>query len=146
MIPFQYHRATSVEDAVSTVAEHPDATFLAGGTNLVDHMKLGIAEPSLLVDIGHLFPLQDIEVHDDGALRIGADVRNADLAAHPVVRASYHLYQGIGPALGNAVMGIVFGYWYQRTGRVVPLVVAHAVLDIVAFVGYALFKDALNLP
>lgn len=97
MIPFQYHRATSVEDAVSTVAEHPDATFLAGGTNLVDHMKLGIAEPSLLVDIGHLFPLQDIEVHDDGALRIGADVRNADLAAHPVVRASY-------PGLARALL------------------------------------------
>ncbi|WP_262852663.1 CPBP family intramembrane glutamic endopeptidase [Mumia quercus] len=68
------------------------------------------------------------------------------LATSAVIRASYHLYQGIGPALGNAVMGIVFGYWYQRTGRVVPLVVAHAVLDIVAFVGYALFKDALNLP
>ncbi|WP_241472676.1 FAD binding domain-containing protein [Mycolicibacterium neoaurum] len=97
MIPFQYHRATSVEDAVSTVVEHPDATFLAGGTNLVDHMKLGIAEPSLLVDIGHLFPLQDIEVHDDGALRIGADVRNADLAAHPVVRASY-------PGLARALL------------------------------------------
>ena len=97
MIPFAYHRATSVEDAVTTLAEHPDAKFLASGTNLVDHMKLGIAEPSLLVDIGHLFPLQDIEVRDDGALRIGADVRNADLAAHPVVRATY-------PMLGRALL------------------------------------------
>lgn len=89
MIPFDYHRATSVEDAVSTLAEHPDAMFLAGGTNLVDHMKLGVAQPSLLVDVGHLFPLQDIDVLPDGSLRIGADVRNADLAAHPVVRAGY---------------------------------------------------------
>lgn len=97
MIPFDYHRATSVEDAINTVAEHPDATFLAGGTNLVDHMKLGIAEPSLLVDISHLFPLQDIEVGDDGALRIGADVRNADLAAHPVVRSAY-------PVLARALL------------------------------------------
>lgn len=89
MIPFDYHRATSVEDAVATLADHPDAMFLAGGTNLVDHMKLGVAQPSLLVDVGHLFPLQDIDVQPDGALRIGADVRNADLAAHPVVRGSY---------------------------------------------------------
>lgn len=97
MIPFDYHRATSVEDAVSTLAEHPDAVFLAGGTNLVDHMKLGVAQPSLLVDIGHLFPLQDIDVQADGSLRIGADVRNADLAAHPVVRGSY-------PALARALL------------------------------------------
>lgn len=97
MIPFDYHRATSVEDAVSTLAEHPDAMFLAGGTNLVDHMKLGVAQPSLLVDIGHLFPLQDIDVQADGSLRIGADVRNADLAAHPVVRGSY-------PVLARALL------------------------------------------
>jgi xanthine dehydrogenase YagS FAD-binding subunit len=97
MIPFDYHRASSVEDAVSTLAEHPDAMFLAGGTNLVDHMKLGVAQPSLLVDIGHLFPLQDIDVQADGSLRIGADVRNADLAAHPVVRGSY-------PALARALL------------------------------------------
>jgi len=97
MIPFDYHRATSVEDAVTTLAEHPDAMFLAGGTNLVDHMKLGVAQPSLLVDVGHLFPLQDIEVLPDGSLRIGADVRNADLAAHPVVRSSY-------PVLARALL------------------------------------------
>ncbi|KRD14163.1 molybdopterin dehydrogenase [Mycobacterium sp. Root265] len=97
MIPFDYHRATSVEDAVTTLAEHPDAMFLAGGTNLVDHMKLGVAQPSLLVDVGHLFPLQDIEVLPDGSLRIGADVRNADLAAHPVVRGSY-------PVLARALL------------------------------------------
>lgn len=102
MIPFDYHRATSIEDAVTTVAERPDAMFLAGGTNLVDHMKLGIAEPSLLVDIGHLFPLQDIDVLPDGALRIGADVRNADLAAHPVVRGSF---AGLARALLSGATG-----------------------------------------
>ncbi|MGW0157856.1 FAD binding domain-containing protein [Mycobacterium sp. NPDC003323] len=97
MIPFDYHRATSVEDAVSTLADHPDAMFLAGGTNLVDHLKLGIAEPSMLVDVGHLFPLQEVEVREDGSLRVGADVRNADLAAHPVVRANF-------PALARALL------------------------------------------
>lgn len=97
MIPFDYHRATSVEDAVTTLADHPDAMFLAGGTNLVDHMKLGVAQPSLLVDVGHLFPLQDVDVRAEGSLRIGADVRNADLAAHPVVRGSY-------PVLARALL------------------------------------------
>ncbi|MGH3357367.1 MAG: CPBP family intramembrane glutamic endopeptidase [Nocardioidaceae bacterium] len=68
------------------------------------------------------------------------------LATSALVRGSYHLYQGIGPAIGNAVMGLLFGYFYHRTGRVMPLVIAHIILDIVAFVGYALLKDVLGLP
>lgn len=70
----------------------------------------------------------------------------AVLATSALVRGSYHLYQGIGPAIGNAVMGVVFGYFYHRTGRVAPLVIAHTLLDIVAFVGYALLKEPLGLP
>lgn len=62
------------------------------------------------------------------------------------LRASYHLYQGIGPAIGNFVMGVIFGWWFTRTGRVAPLIVAHTLLDVVAFVGYALAGDALGLP
>lgn len=54
------------------------------------------------------------------------------------LRGSYHLYQGIGPFFGNAAMGIVFGWCYTRWGRVMPLVVAHAVIDIASFVGYPL--------
>jgi xanthine dehydrogenase YagS FAD-binding subunit len=88
MIPFDYHRATSVADAITAVADRPDAVYLAGGTNLVDHMKLGIVEPGLLVDVGHL-PLTDIEQLPDGTLRVCADVRNTDLAVHPVVRSRY---------------------------------------------------------
>jgi uncharacterized protein len=53
-----------------------------------------------------------------------------------VLRGSYHLYQGFGAFVGNAVMGVVFGWFFARTGRVMPLIVAHALLDIVAFVGY----------
>ena len=60
-----------------------------------------------------------------------------------VVRGCYHLYQGFGGFLGNLVMGLVFGWVYTRTRRVMPLVVAHAVLDVVAFVGYALLRDRL---
>ena len=55
-----------------------------------------------------------------------------------LVRGSYHLYQGFGPFVGNAIMGVVFGLAYQRWGRVMPLVIAHWILDIVSFTGYAL--------
>ena len=55
-----------------------------------------------------------------------------------LVRGSYHLYQGFGPFVGNAIMGAVFGLAYQRWGRIMPLVIAHWILDIVSFTGYAL--------
>jgi membrane protease YdiL (CAAX protease family) len=61
------------------------------------------------------------------------------------LRGSYHLYQGFGPFFGNLVMGLVFGWLYTRTKRVMPLVVAHALLDIVAFVGFSLFGRAVGL-
>ncbi|MBA3410119.1 MAG: CPBP family intramembrane metalloprotease [Geodermatophilaceae bacterium] len=69
----------------------------------------------------------------------------AMIVSSAALRGSYHLYQGIGPGLGNFVMGLIFGYWFHRTGRVAPLIVAHALLDIIAFVGYALFRDVLGL-
>ncbi|WP_298459027.1 CPBP family intramembrane glutamic endopeptidase [uncultured Cellulomonas sp.] len=73
----------------------------------------------------------------------------AVVAASAVLRGSYHLYQGIGPFVGNAVMGVVFAEYYRRRRRVMPLVVAHTVLDVVAFVGYALvpaeWRTALGL-
>jgi membrane protease YdiL (CAAX protease family) len=62
--------------------------------------------------------------------------------ASAVLRGSYHLYQGFGAFLGNAVMGVVFALFFIRTRRVLPLVVAHTLLDVVAFVGYSLLpKD-----
>jgi len=70
----------------------------------------------------------------------------AAIATSALVRGGYHLYQGIGPGIANAVMGAVFGWWFHRTGRVMPLVLAHALIDIVAFVGYAQFRDVLGLP
>jgi membrane protease YdiL (CAAX protease family) len=54
-----------------------------------------------------------------------------------VLRGSYHLYQGLGAFVGNAVMGVIFGYLYKRWGRVTPLIVAHFLIDAVTFVGYA---------
>jgi len=68
----------------------------------------------------------------------------AALVASSVLRGLYHLYQGFGAGLGNIVMGLVFGYVWQRTGRLWPLVVAHGVIDAVAFVGYALVAGRLG--
>jgi len=66
------------------------------------------------------------------------------LACSAVLRGAYHLYQGFGAGLGNVVMGLVFGYAWQRTGRLWPLVLAHGLIDTVAFVGYAMFADKLG--
>jgi membrane protease YdiL (CAAX protease family) len=60
-----------------------------------------------------------------------------------LIRGSYHLYQGFGGFVGNVVMGLLFGWVYTRTRRVGPLIVAHTLLDVVAFVGYALLKNHL---
>ncbi|MET9295089.1 type II CAAX endopeptidase family protein [Streptomyces sp. NPDC003077] len=68
----------------------------------------------------------------------------AVLAASAVLRGSYHLYQGIGGFVGNMVMGVLFVLLYRRWGRVGPLVAAHALIDIVAFVGYALLAGKVG--
>jgi uncharacterized protein len=68
----------------------------------------------------------------------------AAVIASSVLRGLYHLYQGFGAGLGNLAMGLVFGYVYMRTGRLWPLIVAHGIIDAVAFVGYALAAGHLN--
>jgi membrane protease YdiL (CAAX protease family) len=66
------------------------------------------------------------------------------LGASAVLRGSYHLYQGLGGFVGNFVMGLVFAWWFQRTRRVLPLVVAHFLLDTFAFVGYLYLRQHVN--
>ncbi|MQA05813.1 MAG: CPBP family intramembrane metalloprotease [Streptosporangiales bacterium] len=66
---------------------------------------------------------------------------NTTLLASAVLRGSYHLYQGFGGFVGNLVMGVIFCRIWQRTNRLWPLVLAHTLLDVVAFVGYALLRD-----
>lgn len=58
------------------------------------------------------------------------------IVASALLRGSYHLYQGFGPFIGNAVMGLAFGWVYKRWGRTAPLVVAHTLLDAISFIGY----------
>jgi xanthine dehydrogenase YagS FAD-binding subunit len=93
---FDYVRADSLEEAADAFAARPGARYLGGGTNLVDLMKLGVERPAALVDISRL-PLDTVEELPDGSLRIGATVRNSDLAAHPAVRDRW-------PALSQAVL------------------------------------------
>jgi xanthine dehydrogenase YagS FAD-binding subunit len=87
---FDYARATDVADAVRRITADANARFVAGGTNLVDLIKEGVARPSRLIDITHL-PLDRVEDTADGGLRIGALVRNSDLAWHPQIEARYPL-------------------------------------------------------
>ncbi|MCW2631798.1 MAG: Abortive infection protein, partial [Pseudonocardia sp.] len=67
-------------------------------------------------------------------------IENRALLVSALLRGAYHLYQGFGGFLGNFVMGLLFGRVWQRTGRLWTLVGAHSLLDIVAFVGYALLR------
>lgn len=69
---------------------------------------------------------------------------NTSLVAAAVLRGSYHLYQGWGGGVGNLLMGLVFGRFWQRTNRLWALVVAHTILDIVSFLGYALLASHLS--
>jgi xanthine dehydrogenase YagS FAD-binding subunit len=90
MKPFTYERAQSPADAAASAARVDGAKFIAGGTNLLDLMKLQIETPAHLIDVNGL-SLDEIETTPDGGLRIGALVRNTDLAADTRVRRDYAL-------------------------------------------------------
>lgn len=100
---------------------------------LLSAIRHGILEETIM--IGYLF---------DRLRQLGWGTWPIILAS-AVVRGSYHLYQGFGPFLGNAIMGVIFGWIYTRTGRVMPLVIAHALLDTAGFVGYSLIGSAIGL-
>ncbi len=88
MKAFTYERPGSLQDAAASFAAKPSARFIAGGTNLLDLMKLEVETPAHLIDLNHL-GLDKITPTDQGGLRIGAGVRNSDLAADPKVRQNY---------------------------------------------------------
>src|SRR6266513_3234052 len=81
-------QAIAVAAKANTAQQGADIRFIAGGTNLVDFMKLNVETPQKLVDITHL-PLDNIEALPDGGLSIVAMVRNSDLAYHPIIRKNY---------------------------------------------------------
>jgi xanthine dehydrogenase YagS FAD-binding subunit len=97
MKPFRYEQPADAAAAVAMLAREPGAKVLGGGTNLVDLMRLGVETPATLVDVTRL-PFDGIEETPDGGLRIGASVRNSDLAANELVQSRY-------PLLSQAVCG-----------------------------------------
>ena len=96
MNKFSYIRATSVKDAVERASTDKNALFIAGGTNLVDRMKVFLDEPSQLIDISRL-QMQRIEPIAGGGLRIGALVSNTAVADYPDIRRNY-------PMLSRAIL------------------------------------------
>jgi xanthine dehydrogenase YagS FAD-binding subunit len=117
MIDFQYSRASNVAEAVRQMAGTPAAKFVAGGTNLIDLMKMDVEHPATLIDISRL-PLDKVEETADGGLRIGALVRNFDVAYHPLVERRYPVLSsaflaGASPQLRN--MASTGGNLLQRT-------------------------------
>lgn len=116
MKPFTYTSANTVEDAVRAYGHEADVCFLAGGTNLLDLMKMGVERPAHIVDVSRL-PLTAIEEHA-GGVRIGAMVTNTDAANHELIRTRYPvlaeaILAGASPQLRNkATMG---GNLLQRT-------------------------------
>jgi xanthine dehydrogenase YagS FAD-binding subunit len=116
MIPFTYVKAKDTHDAMQRVRDH-NAVFVAGGTTLIDLMKLQVMTPASLVDINRL-PLGNIEHLPDGSVRIGAMVRNSDLAHDPTVATrfpvlSQALLSGASPQLRN--VATTGGNLMQRT-------------------------------
>ena len=117
MKSFTYERVTSPAQAAAAVAAKPGAKFVAGGTNLLDLMKLQIETPTHLVDVNGI-GLDTVEATPQGGLRIGALVRNSDLAAHKAVRRDYGvlsraLLAGASGQLRN--MATTAGNLLQRT-------------------------------
>ncbi|MFL5515276.1 MAG: FAD binding domain-containing protein, partial [Gemmatimonadales bacterium] len=122
MHPFEYTRETDVGTAIGAVAGSRDARFIAGGTTLIDLMKLNVETPSRVVDINHLAEtdpvLERVEGLPGGGLRIGALVRNSDLAWNATVKEQYPvlaqaLLAGASGQLRN--MATVGGNLMQRT-------------------------------
>lgn len=117
MNPFSYAQPCAVREAVAELVAEPGAQVIAGGTNLVDLMKVGAARPSRLVDITKL-SLHRVTELPDGGLRLGALVSNADVASHPLVTARYPLIarailEGASPQIRN--MATTGGNLLQRT-------------------------------
>ncbi len=117
MRPFAYERPASAEEALDLGTAGSDVAYLAGGTNLVDLMRLGVARPRLLVDVTGLLP-RSIDETPTGGLLVGAGVLNSDLAADPRVRRDYPvlsqaLLAGASGQLRN--MATVGGNLLQRT-------------------------------
>jgi membrane protease YdiL (CAAX protease family) len=118
-------------NAEIVVTNFPDVWYRVP-TLLLEAFQQGIAE-EVVVCAFVLTRLRQLGWTDPRALVAGS-----------VLRGSYHLYQGYGGFVGNAIMGLVFGWWFQRTRRVWPLIVAHSIIDAVSFIGYVYLHGRVN--
>jgi xanthine dehydrogenase YagS FAD-binding subunit len=117
MRSFAFERTTTVSDAIAAHGSSAETAFVAGGTTLIDLIKLDVMQPARVIDINRL-PLAQIETQPNGSLRVGATARNSDLAWHPDVKARYPalaqaLLSGASPQLRN--MATTAGNLMQRT-------------------------------
>ena len=118
--------------ALNVVAENEPAIWWRYPVLLLSALQNGVLEEVLVT--GYLLTrLRQLGVRPERAILISA-----------TLRGSYHLYQGYGGFAGNFVMGLIFGYWFQRTRRVIPLVVAHFLLDATSFIGYVYLKPHIS--
>src|SRR5438270_10777507 len=118
MNPFTYSRVANPSEAVTGIAAKPQGKFLGGGTNLIDLMKMGVETPDTLIDINRLPLAQVEELPGNKGVRVGAMVRNSDLAEHALIKSRYPvlseaLLSGASPQLRN--MATVGGNLLQRT-------------------------------
>src|SRR5436189_422511 len=118
MNPFTYSRVVDSNEAVTGIATKPQGKFLGGGTNLIDLMKMGVETPDVLIDINRLPLAQIEELPGNKGVRVGAMVRNSDLAEHALIKSRYPvlseaLLSGASPQLRN--MATVGGNLLQRT-------------------------------
>jgi membrane protease YdiL (CAAX protease family) len=111
---------------VAVVASPLDAAWWTVPLLLLSALRAGLTEE--VIFIGYLF---------DRLRRLGWNDWSIILTT-AALRGAYHAYQGFGAIVGNFAMGVLFGWCYRRWGRIMPLVIAHTLLDIVAFVGYPL--------
>ena len=117
---------------LNVVAENLPAVWWRFPVLVLSAAQNGILEE--IVVVGYLLSRLD---------KLGVRPATA-IAISAVIRGSYHLYQGIGAFFGNAAMGVIFGIFYRRYGRVTPLIIAHALIDAVTFVGYALLAGHVS--
>jgi membrane protease YdiL (CAAX protease family) len=118
--------------SLNVVAENLPDVWWRIPVLLLSAAQNGIVEE--VVVVGYLLSRLD---------RLGVRPARA-IAISAVIRGSYHLYQGAGGFIGNATMGVIFGVLYRRWGRVTPLIIAHTLIDAVAFVGYAVLAGHVS--
>ena len=130
-LAFVYFARKLGANAQIVVTDFPDVWYRVP-TLILEAFQQGVSE-EVVVGAFVLTRLAQLGWTNQRALALGA-----------VLRGSYHLYQGYGGFVGNAIMGVIFGWWFQRTRRVWPLIIAHFVIDAVSFVGYVYLHNRVS--